>query len=774
MNARLLVACASLTAWLVQIPMTALAQPMPSTTPELGLGVVADPLGEGSIRFFASRAARDGAHPSYALQVEPASGGEVVLLDGRSRGSVHPSFTTIDGKHAAVIAIQPGTSLYGMGEAPGPLLRNGRRTVCWNTDAYGYDDTAPSLYQAHPWVLAVRPDGTSFGVLADTTYRCVVDSAYSNPGEIRFIADGPEFPVIVIERGSPAEVVQELARLTGYMPLPPKWALGYHQCRYSYFPEARVREIAKGFRDNNVPCDVLWFDIDYMEAFRVFTFDRAYFPDPAALNRDLLAMGFRNVWMIDPGMKADNVRGPSDRPADEMAKDPEAARKARELELARYDAIRESGTREDVWVKKADGTVYQGDVWPGPCVFPDYTAPHVQAWWANLYEAFAANGVSGVWNDMNEPAVFNVASKTMPEDNRHAGDPRMITPRGVRQGEDGAAGTHARYHNVYGMQMIRATREGMQAANPDKRPFVLSRANFVGGQRYGATWTGDNTANWYHLETSIPMSLNIGLSGQPFIGPDIGGFAGNGDGPMFARWMGVGALLPFSRGHTGKGNIDKEPWAFGPEVLATCREAINRRYRLMPYLYTLFREASATGLPVARPTFFADPKDPALRSEDDSFLLGADLLVVGQLIPDRSRVPVMPRGDWREIEKSEDPDLPRLFVRAGAIIPMGPVMQWTDEKPLDPLTLVICPDLAGRAHGELYEDAGEGFGYEKGEFLRTSYSAESSGGELTLTVSRQEGSLARPARGVVVRVVLNDRVVEASGTDGGTIRVKLK
>lgn len=741
--------------------------------PADGGGMIAEGLGAATVRFFESAGAKESSLPSYALESEPAARGE--LLPAPAGFAVTPTFGRVDGKVSATVAIEPGTSLYGTGEVPGPLLRNGRRTVCWNTDAYGYDDTAESLYQSHPWVLAVRADGTAFGVLADTTYRCEVDTGASDPGLIRFTADGPSFPVIVIAGAGPGEVVQELSRLTGRMPLPPRWSLGYHQCRYSYFPEARAREIAEGFRSRRIPCDVLWFDIDYMEAFRVFTFDRGYFPDPLRLNTDLQGQGFKTVWMIDPGVKADDVPGNSDREAKALAAEPPQARAAREKELAEFRALRESGAAAEAWVKDKDGKVYVGDVWPGPCVFPDYTSPRVRSWWAGLYGPFLENGIDGVWNDMNEPAVFNVKSKTMPLDNRHEGDGGMVRPSGSAQGAEAAAdGGHARYHNVYGMQMIRGTREGILSARPDRRPFVLSRANFIGGQRYGATWTGDNTANWYHMETSIPMCLNIGLSGQPFIGPDIGGFANNGDGALFARWMGVGAMLPFARGHTGKGNIDKEPWSFGPKVEATCKEALERRYRLMPFLYTLFQEASVSGLPVARPTFFADPIDPALRSEDDSFLLGDSLLVVGQLVPDRTRAHVMPRGVWNEIERSEDADLPRLFVRGGAIVPAGPTMEWTEQRPLDPLTLYVCPDAGGRAAGVLYEDAGDGFGYEKAEYLKTMYEATSEGGKVTVRVKGVEGKMARPSRGLVVRVVLGDRVVEANGRDGEAVVVEVK
>ncbi len=705
--------------------------------------VVSEGLAPNAVRFFADAKAQQQALPSYALldTVKP--------IAAKPAPKASPAFiTNADGTHTASIHIDEGTSLYGTGEVSGQLLRNGRTIVTWNTDAYGYGDKNESLYQSHPWVLAVRKDGSAFGALADTTYRCTVDTAATKSDQIIFTAPGPSFPVVMIEGASPQEVVSTLAKLSGMMPLPPKWAIGYHQCRYSYFPEARVREIANGFRERHIPCDVIWYDIDYMDSFRIFSFDQNHFPNPKKLNADMLKMGFHNVWMIDPGVKAEEKPG--------------------------ITGIFDTGTAANAWVHDANGDTYHGKVWPGQCVFPDFTGPDVRSWWAGYYKDFMAQGVTGVWNDMNEPAVFDVASKTMPEENRHRGDPTMVTPAGKPQGAKTAAGTHDRYHNVYGMQMVRATREGIAAANPDRRPFVLSRANYIGGQRYAAAWTGDNNADWYHLKVSIPMALNMGLSGQPFIGPDIGGFNGNGDGAMFARWMGYGALLPFARGHTAKGNVDKEPWAFGPEVEASCREALMRRYILMPYYYTVFREASVTGLPVARPAFFADPADTFLREQDELFLIGSDLMVLTQVVQGQNRTPRMPKGAWREVLAPKSADNPKVFIRPGAIVPMGPEIEYVDQKPLDPMTLVVSLDDNGHATGTLYEDAGDGYGYQKGEYLLTTYEATRGADGVTVKVSKTEGSMPRTKRGVHVHVLSNDGQLLGQGRDGETITIKRK
>jgi len=639
-------------------------------------------LDEGVFRIDRSPEARAQALPSLSFE---DSRRRERTSPTQARPVIMPAISTAEGRQVVTFDLPDGTSLYGTGEVAGRLLRNGRTNVNWNSDSYGYDLETDSLYQSHPWVLAVLPDGSSFGVLADTTHR----STFDLTDGIRIEAEGPAYPLVIIERDHPEAVVETLTEYIGRIEMPPKWAIGYHQCRYSYEPADRVREIAREFRQRRIPCDVIWMDIDYMDGYRCFTFDPEKFSDPAALNDDLHAAGYHSVWMIDPGLKDEDGY-----------------------------FVHDQGERIDAWVKTADKrTNYRGEVWPGMCVFPDYTSARVRQWWAGLYEDFLATGIDGVWNDMNEPAIFGVESKTMPEDNWHRADEAL-----------GGPGPHARFHNVYGMLMIRATREGVMDFYPERRPFVLSRANFIGGHRYAATWTGDNVASWQHMEWSVPMALNLGLSGQVFSGPDIGGFIGNGgeteeeQAELFARWMGIGALLPFSRGHTAKGNRDKEPWAFGPMAEATSRRALQRRYILMPYLYTLFWRAHTQGTPIMKPVFFTDPADPALRSEDDAFLLGDDILVRTHMTPARDRAVVMPEGVWRPFHFAarvgggdEDPHLPDLYIRGGSIVPTGPIMQHVGAKPLDPLTLLVSLDENGRARGTLYEDAGDGWGHRTGE-----------------------------------------------------------
>jgi alpha-glucosidase len=352
--------------------------------------IVTESIGPGIVRFHADTEASEQRLPSLALEFpRPALGPAPIDF------AVEVQFRRVHNRFAASIEIKEGTSLYGTGEVAGPLLRDGKRTVAWNTDNYAYNINSESLYQSHPWVLAVRPDGTSFGVLADTSYRCLMDLK----GSILFVADGPRFPVIVIDRESPQAVLQGLAELTGTMEMPPLWALGYHQCRYSYTPDERVLEVAEEFRKRSIPCDVIWLDIDYMDSYRSFTFSPWDFPDPRGLHNKLHAQGFHTVAIIDPGI----AQAPG------------------------YH-VYDSGQVIDAWVRNRNNQVFTGNVWPGLCVFPDFTRADVRRWWAGLYPFFLTSGVDGIWNDMNEPAVFNVDGHTMPTTNLHRADPDLGGP----------------------------------------------------------------------------------------------------------------------------------------------------------------------------------------------------------------------------------------------------------------------------------------------------------------------------------------------------------
>ncbi|KAL5794648.1 hypothetical protein ACOSP7_003242 [Xanthoceras sorbifolium] len=690
-------------------------------------------LEDGVFRFDCSANDRDASYPS--LSFVSSKDRETPIISDNVPIYI-PIYQCLLGQQIVKIELPVGTSFYGTGEVSGELERTGKRIFTWNTDAWGYGPGTTSLYQSHPWVLAVLPNGEALGVLADTTQRCEVD--LRKESTIQFVAPS-SYPVITFGPfTSPTAVLISLSHAIGTVFMPPKWSLGYHQCRWSYDSAKKVLEIGRTFREKGIPCDVIWMDIDYMDGFRCFTFDKERFPNPKALVKDLQHKGFKAVWMLDPGIK-------------------------HEEGYFVYD----SGSKSDVWIKNAHGTPFIGEVWPGPCVFPDFTQSKVRSWWACLVKDFTANGVDGIWNDMNEPSIFKSVTKTMPESNIHQGDNEL-----------GGCQSHSHYHNVYGMLMARSTYKGMELADKNKRPFVLTRAGFIGSQRFAATWTGDNLSNWEHLHMSISMVLQLGLSGQPLSGPDIGGFAGNATAKLFGRWMGIGAMFPFCRGHSEADTIDHEPWSFGKECEEVCRLALNRRYRFIPHIYTLFYMAHTRGTLVATPAFFADPKDPCLRTAENSFLLGP-VLVCASTMPDQRLDKLqctLPKGIWLSFDFDDlHPDLPALYLQGGSILPLGPPHQHVGESdPSDDLTLIVALDENGEAKGVLFEDDGDGYGFMKGEYLLTHYVAELRMSVVTVRVSRTEGSWMRPKRRLHVQLLVGGgAMIDTWGMDGEVLQIKM-
>ena len=664
--------------------------------------------------------------PSFAIDKEPREQGALP-----PNWELIPDFTSTNGKANASLSIPEGTSIYGGGEVTGPLLRNGKTIKLWNTDsgAYGVDN-GKRLYQSHPWMMGVRKDGTAFGILFDTSWKAELSCTNQ---KIELKSEGVPFRVFIIDRDSPQAVVRGLSELTGTMPMIPRWALGYQQSRFSYTPANRVIEIADTFRQKKIPCDVIWMDIDYMDGYRIFTFNPTTFPNPKAVNRDLHIRGFHSAWMIDPGAKVD----------------PDYF-------------VYKSGTENDIWVKTADGKNFTGDAWPGAAAFPDFTYPKANKWWRSLYKDFLAQGVDGVWNDVNEPQINDTPNKTMPENNFHRGGGKI------------PAGTHLQYHNVYGFLMVKASREGIMDVRQEKRPFILTRSNFLGGQRYAATWTGDNGSSWEHLKMSVPMSLTLGLSGQPFSGADIGGFLFNANADLFGNWIGFGAFYPFARGHACAGTNNKEPWAFGKEIEDASRIALERRYILLPYFYTLLHEASTNGMPIMRPVFFADPKDLSLRAEEEAFLIGDDLLI----IPAFANHPNLPKGIWRELSLVEGDKQnkyqAKIKLRGGSIVPTGKIIQNTNEKSLDPLTLLVCLDSQGQAKGTMYWDAGDGWTFKKGDYSQQTFTAEKDGNTVIVRLADQKGKYKTENNNMaVVKVITEQGIYHASGDLTEGIEIKL-
>jgi alpha-glucosidase len=580
---------------------------------------------------------------------------------------------------------------YGLGDKAGPMNRRNRAFTNWNTDAFGWGESTDPLYKTIPFFIGLRK-GAAYGLFFDNTYRSSFDFGKESPDYFSFGAEGGELNYYFFAGPEPKQVVAAYTALVGRSPLPPLWSLGYQQCRYSYYPESRAREVVRLFREKKIPADIIYFDIDYQQGYAPFTINREYFPRFEQMVADFRAQGFHTITITDLHIKKDPNHG-----------------------YAPYD----SGIKQDVFVKNPDGSIFVGPVWPGPSVFPDFTLSRVRDWWGGLYKDFVHMGIAGFWNDMNEPSVFERADKTMPLDTVHRLD-------------DGTTLDHRAIHNVFGMQNTRGTYEGLRKLQGDERPFVLTRAAYSGAQRYAATWTGDNSATWNHISMSTPMLLNLGLSGYALAGDDIGGFASSPPPDLLTRWYELGVFNPIYRDHAAKGTADHEPWASGPEQETIRRRYIELRYQLLPYIYTGIEAMTRTGLPFMRPTFLDYPQQESSYNDDRDFLFGSDLYVAPVVTETVDpEIIQLPPGDWYDYWTAQKhsttekialhpalDELP-LYVRAGAIIPMQPIVQNTEEKPSGALEIKV---YAGEdCRGSLYEDDGHTFAYERGEFRTTKY-----------------------------------------------------
>ncbi|TLP81671.1 glycoside hydrolase family 31 protein [Maribacter sp. ACAM166] len=596
---------------------------------------------------------------------------------------------------------QTGESFYGMGDKAMHSNLKGKKVENWVTDQFAYAKEQDPLYKAIPFYIGLNK-GKAYGVFFDNSFKTSFDFSHERRNITSFWADGGEMNYYFIFGPDMSTVVSSYSSLTGTPELPPMWALGFHQSKWSYYPESNVKEVASEFRKLKIPCDAIYLDIDYMDEFKCFTWDKNHFPDPKQMIQELEEDGFKTVVMIDPGIKVD-----------------------------RNYWIYNEALENDYFCKRGDGPLMHGKVWPGECNFPDFTNPKVREWWAELYKEFMTEiGVHAVWNDMNEPAVMEVPTKTAPLDTRH--------------NYDGHPCTHRKAHNVYGMQMVRATYEGVKKYVYPNRPFVITRAAFAGTQRYSSTWTGDNVATWEHLWIANVQMQRMCLSGYSFVGSDIGGFAEQPDGELFARWIQLGIFHPFCRVHSSGDHGDQEPWSFGTEITDIVRKFIELRYQLLPYLYTMFHKYTKENIPMIQSLVFYDQEDTQTHFRTDEFIFGEKILVCPIQEPNaQGRRMYIPRGMWYDFwtheavvggkEKWVAAGLDKLpiFIKAGAIIPKYPVQQYVGELKIDELLLDVYYKEGVEA-SEVYEDVSNGYDYRKGRYSLCNFKL--TGKENSLTI----------------------------------------
>ncbi len=590
---------------------------------------------------------------------------------------------------------------FGLGEKSDGLYKKGKQYTLWNTDMPAYSSRTNELYQSIPFFIGMR-NYKAYGIFFDNTYKSYFNFGASNNRFYWFGAEGGEMDYYFIYGPEIKRVISDYTRLTGRIELPPLWALGFQQSRYSYYPESTVRTIAKLFRETKFPCDVIYLDIHYMDDYRVFTWNKERFPEPEKLLSELKSLGFKVITIIDPGVKADT----------------------------NYFVAKE-GVKKDLFAKYPDGKYYEGEVWPSWAYFPDFTKEATRIWWGEKLNDWLKYGVEGIWNDMNEPAVWG-----------------QSFPDIVMFDDNGFKASHKKIHNVYGLSMARATYEGLRKYS-DKRHFILTRAGFAGIQRYAAVWTGDNVANDEHLYLACTMSLNMGLSGIPFIGSDVGGFIGEPSDNLIIRWYQLGAFTPFFRAHSSSDTRFREPFHFSEFVNPYIKNAIELRYKLLPFWYNEFYNSSVTGLPLMRAMFvnFQNDENCYYNDAQYQFMLGENLLVAPVLNSfDKFKKLYLPEGKWYDINENKIIDggkwivqevpinkIP-LFLKEGGIIPMQKVLNYVDEEIIDSLELMIFPSAYSEYN--FYEDDGISYEHKNGKFSLTKFSVSQNSKSIKMTVEK--------------------------------------
>ncbi|GHN01262.1 alpha-glucosidase [Cytophagales bacterium WSM2-2] len=603
--------------------------------------------------------------------------------------------------------LQEGERFIGLGEKTGNLDRRGAAYQNWNTDSYAYHSGTDPLYSSIPFYIGVH-NGLCYGIFFDNTHKTFFNFGASNQRFSSFAADAGEMNYYFIYGNTISEIIQQYTQLTGRMEMPPLWGMGYQQCRYSYYPDKEVLNIARTFREKEIPADAIVLDIHYMDGYKIFTWDKKRFTHPKGIIDSLKQSGFHVVVMCDPGIKIESGYEP-------------------------YD----DGVAKNVFLKYPDGENYSGQVWPGWCHFPDFTNPKTRQWWAEKFKCYIETGVDGFWNDMNEIATWG-----------HA------LPENIEFDFEGNKATTRRGRNVFGLQMARSTYEGTKALLNGKRPFNLTRSGYAGIQRYAAMWTGDNVSSDEHMMLGIRLVNSLGLTGVAYAGYDTGGFVGEASSKLFARWISIASLSPFFRVHSMINTRDSEPWSYGEEVEQISRNYIRLRYQLLPYIYSVFHEASQNGKPVQRSLAidYTHNKQVYDGQYQHQYLFGPNILVAPVESYKEIIKVFLPEGEWVYLHSGkvypgnqeimiESPvhKLP-IFIKSGSIVPMQKPVMNTAEKTNE----LILHIYTGKQSSEFnfYTDDGETFSYQQGAFSkrRIEYLAK----ENKVVLHKAEGSYQPP------------------------------
>ncbi len=610
----------------------------------------------------------------------------------------------------AVKRLEKGTHFYGLGDKTGFLDKRGYDYEMWNTDDPApHVDCFKALYKTIPFFMALN-GSHAYGIFLDNTFRSWFNMGQESEDYYWFAAAGGNLDYYYIAGDGLPQVLERYTYLTGTAPLPQKWTLGYHQSRWGYMTQEDVQAVADGLRDNDIPCDAIHFDIDYMQDYKVFTWNMdRYHGDPKGFLTRLAEQGFKPVTINDPGVKQEDGY-----------------------------FVYDEGVEKGYFARTPEGEVYINAVWPGSAAYPDFGNPAVRRWWGEKEKLLTDLGVRGIWNDMNEPASFN---GPLPDDVAFSDGERRAT--------------HKELHNVYGHFMAKAAYEGLKAAD-GRRPFVITRACYAGTQKYSTVWTGDNHSIWAHLQMAIPQLCSLGLSGMPFAGTDLGGFGSDTTPELLARWVQFACFSPLFRNHSALGTRPQEPWRFGPETLDIYRRYVKLRYEWLPYFYDLFWEEQRTGAPILRPLAFHYPEEETARTCNDEFLVG-DRVLVAPVVQQgaRRRMVWLPRGEWYDYwtrEKITGPaafvreaplELCPIYVKAGSVLPMALPQSYVGERAQDVLLLDVYP---GEGVWDHWLDDGESFDYQEGKYHQYRFTVRKDGGVDTRIVHAGYGQPYREIR----------------------------
>jgi len=614
--------------------------------------------------------------------------------------------------------------VYGLGETLGALNKRGKIYRFYNTDDPEHIPDKMSLYGSHPFIIL---DGKiTFGLFIDYPSEIILDIGFTDKDILQITVPSKDFDLYIFDTDEKLSIIKEYFNLTGKPYIPPKWAFGFQQSKWSYFSEEEVRNVAKKFREIGIPCDVIYTDIDYMDSYKVFTINKEKFPNYEGMVKDLKEIGIKVIPIIDPGVK--------------IEKDYE---------------MYEEGKEKGFFCVDEKGNDFVAAVWPGPTHFPNFLNSEVRRWWGKKYKLFTDMGIKGFWNDMNEPSIFYTPKgldnllkmlKYLEGNKENAGIEVFLAKETLlniasnredyksfyHKLDDSSLINHDTVHNLYGFNMTKATADELKELCPNERYLLLSRSSYPGLHRMASIWMGDNKSWWEHMLVNIRMLQSLNMMGFFYTGADVGGFGADSSAELVIRWMELGAFTPFYRNHSALNTRPQEPWQFDEESLNIMRDIVRLRYAFLPYTYSEYMNSVKESVPFVKPLSFVFEGD-RVKDIEDQYMYGDSLMVApvheqnkkGRYVHlpevnwlnwtaskyEERNMKVYEAGDYYiEADLNEIP----LFIKENSLILLSEPMNYVGEKEISELTVIGL--VSDHAIYNYYDDDGTTYNFTKGEF----------------------------------------------------------